>query len=107
MQFEAGGQPVAGAPGPVTEPIRDGYPDLPQNSFYAYGATEGIPRMLGLFDKHGLAVTSFMIGDAVDKQPELARAIVARGHEGAAHGRRWENQYLLASSTRRAPPADA
>jgi hypothetical protein len=34
MQFEAGGQPISGAPGPVDEPIEPGYPDQPQNSFY-------------------------------------------------------------------------
>jgi len=33
MQFEAGGQPISGAGGPITEPIRAGYPDLGQNSF--------------------------------------------------------------------------
>src|SRR3954447_24115280 len=95
MQFEAGGQPVSGAPGPVSEPIEPGYPDLPQNSFYEYGVTEGIPRMLDLFDKHDIRVTSFMIGEAVDKHPELAREIVRRGHEAAAHGRCWQSQYLL------------
>jgi hypothetical protein len=41
MQFEAGGQPISGAPGPVSEAIRPGYPDLPQNSFYEYGVREG------------------------------------------------------------------
>src|SRR5260370_160822 len=92
---EAGGQPISGAPGPVAEPIRSGYPDLPQNSFYEYGVREGIARMLNLFDKHEVKVTSFMIGEAVDKYPELAAEIVRRGHEAAAHGRRWENQYLL------------
>jgi peptidoglycan/xylan/chitin deacetylase (PgdA/CDA1 family) len=95
MQFEAGGQPISGAPGPVSEPIEPGYPDLPQNSFYDYGVREGIPRMLALFDKHDIKVSSFMIGEAVDKHPELAREIVGRGHEAAAHGRRWENQYML------------
>jgi peptidoglycan/xylan/chitin deacetylase (PgdA/CDA1 family) len=95
MQFEAGGQPISGAPGPVTEPISPGYPDLPQNSFYDYGVREGIPRMLDLFDRHGINVTSFMIGEAVDKHPQLAREIVRRGHEAAAHGRRWASQYLL------------
>jgi peptidoglycan/xylan/chitin deacetylase (PgdA/CDA1 family) len=106
MQFEAGGQPISGAPGPVTEPIDPGYPDLPQNSFYEYGVTEGIPRMLDLFDKHDIRVTSFMIGDAVDKHPELAREIVRRGHEPAAHGRRWESQYRLAPEAERAWIAD-
>jgi peptidoglycan/xylan/chitin deacetylase (PgdA/CDA1 family) len=106
MQFEAGGQPISGAPGPVSEPISPGYPDLPQNSFYDYGVREGIPRMLDLFDRHGVHVTSFMIGDAVDKHPEIAREIVRRGHEAAAHGRRWANQYLLAPDAERAWIAD-
>jgi peptidoglycan/xylan/chitin deacetylase (PgdA/CDA1 family) len=95
MQFEAGGQPISGAPGPVSEPIAEDYPDLPQNSFYDYGICEGIPRMLRLFDKHDVKVTSFMIGEAVDRHPEIANEIVRRGHEAAAHGRRWESQYLL------------
>jgi peptidoglycan/xylan/chitin deacetylase (PgdA/CDA1 family) len=95
MQFEAGGQPISGAPGPVTEAIHPGYPDLPQNSFFDYGVLEGIPRMLDLFDKHKIKVTSFMIGEAVERHPGLAAEIVRRGHEAAAHGRRWENQYLL------------
>jgi peptidoglycan/xylan/chitin deacetylase (PgdA/CDA1 family) len=95
MQFEAGGQPISGASGPVTDPIAAGYPDLPQNTFYDYGVREGIPRMRNLFDKQQVKVTSFMIGQAVDKHPELAAEIVRRGHEAAAHGRRWESQYLL------------
>jgi peptidoglycan/xylan/chitin deacetylase (PgdA/CDA1 family) len=36
-----------------------------------------------------------MIGEAVERHPELAAEIVDRGHEAAAHGRRWESQYLL------------
>jgi peptidoglycan/xylan/chitin deacetylase (PgdA/CDA1 family) len=106
MQFEAGGQPISGAPGPVTEPISPGYPDLPQNTFYDYGVREGIPRLLDLFDKHGIKVSSFMIGEAVDKNPGLAREVVRRGHEAAAHGRRWANQYLLEPDDERAWIAD-
>jgi hypothetical protein len=30
IQFEAGGQPVSGAGGPITEPILPGFPDLGQ-----------------------------------------------------------------------------
>jgi hypothetical protein len=43
MQFEAGGQPVSGAGGPITEPVLPGFPDLGQNTFYEYGAREGTP----------------------------------------------------------------
>jgi peptidoglycan/xylan/chitin deacetylase (PgdA/CDA1 family) len=102
MQFEAGGQPISGASGPVADPVEPGYPDLPQNSFYEYGVREGIPRLLDLFDKQDIKVTSFMIGQAVDKHPELAAEIVRRGHEAAAHGRRWEYQYLLDPDEERA-----
>lgn len=32
MQFEAGGQPVSGAGGPITEPILPGFPDHPDTA---------------------------------------------------------------------------
>ena len=43
MQFEAGGQPISGAGGPITEPIKEGFPGVGQNSCYEYGAREGVP----------------------------------------------------------------
>ena len=79
MQLEAGGQPISGAGGPITEPILDGFPDLGQNTFYEYGAREGAPRILDLMDTHGIKMTSFMIGDAVRAHPEVAAEIVRRG----------------------------
>jgi hypothetical protein len=48
---------------------------------------EGVPRLLDLMDKHQVKLSSFMIGQAVEKAPDLAREIVRRGHEAAAHGR--------------------
>jgi peptidoglycan/xylan/chitin deacetylase (PgdA/CDA1 family) len=98
MQFEAGGQPISGARGPITEPILDGFPDLGQNTFYQYGAREGVPRILDLLDKHDIKMTSFMIGDAVRRHPSVAAEIVNRGHEAGAHGRRWQRQYQLPRS---------
>lgn len=95
MQFEAGGQPISGAAGLIPDPIAPGFPDLPTNSFFDYGIQEGIPRMLNLFDKHNIKVTSFMVGEAVDKSPDLVREIFRRGHECAAHGKRWDWQYNL------------
>jgi len=73
----------------------DGYLDLPTNSWFEYGAVEGIPRLLDLFDKHGVKATSFMVGTAVEKHPDIAREIVRRGHEAAAHGRTWESTFAL------------
>ncbi|MGM9482935.1 polysaccharide deacetylase family protein [Roseateles sp. NT4] len=101
MQFEAGGQPISGAGGPITEPIEEGFPDLGTNSWFDYGVREGIPRLLDLFDKHGLKVTSFMVAKAVEREPELAREIVERGHEAAAHGFEWAPQYNLPEADER------
>src|ERR1700738_1700024 len=95
LMFEGGGQPISGAGGVIPDPIEKGVPDLPANAFFAYGHFEGIPRTLDLMDKHGIKLSSFMIGKAVETSPDLAREIVRRGHEAAAHGRVWDNSYQL------------
>src|SRR5438093_12008287 len=95
LMFEGGGQPISGADGVIPDKIDGGAPDLPTNAFFAYGYYEGIPRVLDLMDKHGIKLSSFMIGKAVEASPDLAREIVRRGHEAAAHGRTWENSYQL------------
>jgi peptidoglycan/xylan/chitin deacetylase (PgdA/CDA1 family) len=95
LMFEGGGQPISGAGGVIPDKIEDGVPDLPTNAFFAYGHYEGIPRVLDLMDRHGIKLSSFMIGKAVETSPDLAREIVRRGHEAAAHGRVWDNSYRL------------
>jgi peptidoglycan/xylan/chitin deacetylase (PgdA/CDA1 family) len=95
LMFEGGGQPISGAGGVIPDPIEKGVPDLPTNAFFAYGHYEGIPRVLDLMDRHGIKLSSFMIGNAVNTAPDLAREIVRRGHEAAAHGRVWDNSYQL------------
>ena len=97
MQFEAGGEAPYGPGGPFSGFIDmdPAYPDFPTKSWYRYGYTEGIQRMLDLWDKHGIKVTSHMVGSAVDRSPEVAKEIVDRGHEAAAHGRDWIMQVNL------------
>jgi peptidoglycan/xylan/chitin deacetylase (PgdA/CDA1 family) len=51
--------------------------------------------MLDLWDRHHVKVTSHMIGEAARRHPEIAREIVARGHEAAGHGPRWSSQYAM------------
>lgn len=94
MQFEAGGQPV-NAESPFPQNMVKGYQDLPSETWYQYGYKEGIPRMLDTWDKLGIKVTSHMVGSAVLKNPALAKEIVQRGHEAAAHGRDWATQYTM------------
>lgn len=107
MMFEGGGQPISGAGGLIPEPIAKGVPDLPTNAYFAYGYYEGIPRALDLFDKHNIKVSSFMIGEAIKKAPELAQEIVRRGHEAAAHGPTWSNSYNLSRSEEKRFIADS
>jgi peptidoglycan/xylan/chitin deacetylase (PgdA/CDA1 family) len=94
MQFEAGGQPD-NAESPFPQNMKSGFKDLPGATWYSYGYKEGLPRMLDNWDKLGVKVTSHMVGSAVLKHPELAREIVQRGHEAAAHGRDWATQYTM------------
>src|SRR6202163_3312879 len=107
LMFEGGGQPISGAGGVIPDPIEKGVPDLPTNAFFAYGHYEGIPRVLDLADKHGIKLSSFMIGKAVETSPDLAQDIVRRGHEAAAHGRVWDNSYQLARNEEKRFIADS
>ncbi len=80
----------------------DGVPSDPAtNTWFAYGYREGIPRMLDLWDRHDVKVTSHMIGEAARRQPSLAREIVARGHEAAGHGPRWSSQFAMSREEER------
>lgn len=95
MQFETGGQPE-GAESPFSgNPLPKGNPDMPAESWFRYGAKEGIYRMLDLWKKHDIHVTSHVVGEAAIKYPEVAKAIANGGHEIAAHGIAWSDQWNL------------
>src|SRR5712664_3831506 len=97
MQFEAGGQPPKGtdSPFPKVDFPASVPADLAANTWFAYGYREGIPRMLDLWDRHGVKVTAHIIGEAAKRHPKLAREIVDRGHEASGHGPRWSSQYAM------------
>lgn len=103
MQFEAGGQPAKGSDSPFPKvDLPASVPaDLAANTWFAYGYREGVPRMLDLWDRHGVKVTSHMIGEAAQRNPALAKDIVQRGHEAAGHGPRWSSQYAMSRPVER------
>ncbi|GMU07174.1 polysaccharide deacetylase family protein [Corallococcus caeni] len=101
LQFEAGAQPERGASSPFP-PIDAKYPDLPVATWYEYGVREGIPRLLEMFTRRGVQVTSHMVGQAVERNPALAKEIVERGHEAAAHGQTWTPQFSMTPEEERA-----
>ncbi|MBU9185752.1 polysaccharide deacetylase family protein [Burkholderia multivorans] len=54
----------------------------------------GIARYLDLFDKHGISGTFFTCGWDAEQSPQIFEAVVAGGHEVAAHGYQHEMQPL-------------
>ncbi|MDP9190950.1 MAG: polysaccharide deacetylase family protein [Acidobacteriota bacterium] len=49
------------------------------------GPTNDTPAVLDLFDAHNVKATFFVKGELTEQQPQLARAIVDRGHSLANH----------------------
>jgi peptidoglycan/xylan/chitin deacetylase (PgdA/CDA1 family) len=101
MQMEAGAQPSSGAESPMPR-IDPKYPDLPAGKWYDYGFKEGLPRLLEVFDRRKIKVTSHMVGAAVDLHPALAGEIVQRGHEATGHGQTWTAQFSMTPEQERA-----
>src|SRR5258708_38916370 len=80
MQMEAGAEPESGAESPLPK-IDPKYPDIAATKWYEYGFKEGMPRLLDMFDRHSVKVTSHMVGAAVEKHPALAKDIVQPRHQ--------------------------
>jgi len=54
-------------------------------SFDDWASEERIKEILDILDKYNVKSTFFLIGKGVEKDPQLARLIVDRGHEVASH----------------------
>jgi peptidoglycan/xylan/chitin deacetylase (PgdA/CDA1 family) len=61
----------------------------------AYGANEGVPRILKLLAKYNLPATFFIPGDTADRHPTVTKTIVDAGHEIGHHGYCHEPPHLL------------
>jgi peptidoglycan/xylan/chitin deacetylase (PgdA/CDA1 family) len=101
LQMEGGAQPASGAESPMPK-IDPKYPDLPGSKWYDYGFKEGLPRLLDVFDRRKIKVTSHMVGAAVDLHPALAKEVVQRGHEATGHGQTWTAQFSMTPEEERA-----
>lgn len=76
---------------PVDPPQRD----LANESMFEYGSRAGVWRLLRLFAAHDIKVTFFLAAVAAERNPAVARAITARGHDICAHGHRWTEHFLM------------
>jgi peptidoglycan/xylan/chitin deacetylase (PgdA/CDA1 family) len=95
-------------PDPTTKgPDGKSYPNLYGKTAVQYAANEAIPRMLDMFDRRRIKVTSMMCAQSADRHPDLAKEVAQRGHECGAHGKTHSNQFQMDRETERAFIKDA
>ena len=58
-------------------------------SLYEYGSRAGFWRLHKLFQEKKIPITIFGVGMALEKNPEICKAIKDAGYEVASHGWRW------------------
>ena len=69
-----------------TGELREGGRSIGRLSQGEYGARAGIPRILGLLERHGIPASFFVPAVAAMAHPEEQRRVVVEGHEVAIHG---------------------
>ncbi len=69
------------------QPVRDRH--ISMESLYEYGSRRGFWRLHKLFQERKIPVTIFGVGMALEKNPEICKAIKDAGYEVASHGWRW------------------
>ena len=74
---------VVGAPPSI------GRRNLNTESMFEFGSRAGFWRVHRIFTKHGLPLTVYAVGQALERNPEAARAMIDAGWEVASHGWRW------------------
>jgi len=74
---------VVGAPPSV------GRRSLTTESMFEFGSRAGFWRVHRIFEKHGFPLTVYAVGQALERNPAAARAMVEAGWEVASHGWRW------------------
>jgi peptidoglycan/xylan/chitin deacetylase (PgdA/CDA1 family) len=75
---------------------------LAMESMYEYGSRVGVWRILESLRDAGVPATLFACALAFEQNPEVARAVVAQGHEVCSHGYRWEEVFRLSEEEERA-----
>jgi putative urate catabolism protein len=83
-----------------THPIQNAR-NLTIESLYEYGSRVGFWRLLKLFNDRKLPFTAFAVAMALERNPEVAKAINDSGHEVASHGWRWIDYQAVDEATER------
>ncbi|MSO94954.1 MAG: allantoinase PuuE [Thermoleophilia bacterium] len=98
LNYEEGGEstPLEGDPASeaflhevVGATPTEGRRNLNTESMFEFGSRAGFWRVHRIFTAHGFPLTVFAVGQALERNPEAARAMIDAGWEVASHGWRW------------------
>jgi allantoinase len=84
----------------IVEPV-EGVPNFCLASHFDYGPRVGYWRIMRMLERFDVPCTVSAAGRAVERSPWLAKDAVARGHEIACHGYRWERHAEMAEAHER------
>jgi hypothetical protein len=90
--------------GPMGNPLKPGVLDLQGRSWADYGPKAGAWRLLDTLQAAGVKAVFYVSGILAGRHADLMRAIVAAGHEIAAHG--WGQNIIPAYQTKAEEKAD-
>ena len=69
------------------QPIKGRHMNM--ESLYEYGSRAGFWRLHKLFQEKKIPITIFGVGMALEKNPEICKAIIESNYEVASHGWKW------------------
>ena len=70
-------------------------------SVFEFGSRRGAWRVLDVFAEFSVKMSILGVARALEQNPELAKACVARGHEMVSHGYRWIDYGTVAEDVER------
>jgi peptidoglycan/xylan/chitin deacetylase (PgdA/CDA1 family) len=82
--------PTRESMGEVPSPVPPDRRDLYNESMFEYGSRVGVWRLLRTLGQYDVPATWWACALALERNPAVARAAAASGHEIAGHGYRWE-----------------
>ncbi len=85
----------------VGTPARAGVRHMSMEWLYEYGSRAGFWRLRRLFVERDLTATVFAVGLALERNPQVAQAMVDAGFEVASHGWRWIDYQYVDEATER------
>jgi len=84
-----------------TNELRDGGNSIGRMSWGEFGSRVGVPRILALLERTGIAATFFVPAVSALLHPQEQRAVLAAGHEIGLHGWIHEVNSMLPAATER------